>query len=332
MLLYIVRRVLMLIPILVLMSMVAFFLIQLPPGDYVSFRIQQLKMSGVEVSEDEAERLKIQFGLDKPPMARYVWWISGIVLRGNWGWSLQWNKSVNEILQERIPMTVVISLSALLFSWIVAIPIGIYSATHKYSPLDYLFTFLGFIGVATPGFLLALIMAWLLFTKFGFSALGLFSKEYLDAPWSVAKFVDLVKHIWLPLILVGLGNTAATIRVVRNNLLDELNKQYVITARAKGLSEWRLLLKYPVRMAINPLLSTVSWVLPGLVSGTVLIDIVLSLQTVGPVLLRATLAQDMYLAGAIVLILSALTVVGALLGDILLVLVDPRIRFGRLAK
>jgi len=332
MLLYIVRRVLMLIPILVLMSMVAFFLIQLPPGDYVSFRIQQLKMSGVEVSEDEAERLKIQFGLDKPPMARYVWWISGIVLRGNWGWSLQWNKSVNEILQERIPMTVVISLSALLFSWIVAIPIGIYSATHKYSPLDYLFTFLGFIGVATPGFLLALIMAWLLFTKFGFSALGLFSREYLDAPWSMAKFIDLVKHIWLPLILVGLGNTAATIRVVRNNLLDELNKQYVITARAKGLSEWHLLLKYPVRMAINPLLSTVSWVLPSLVSGTVLIDIVLSLQTVGPVLLRATLAQDMYLAGAIVLILSALTVIGALLGDILLVLVDPRIRFGRLAK
>lgn len=332
MLLYIVRRVLMLIPILVLMSMVAFFLIQLPPGDYVSFRIQQLKMSGVEVSEDEAERLKIQFGLDKPPIARYVWWITGIVFRGNWGWSLQWNKSVNEILQERVPMTVVISLSALIFSWVVAIPIGIYSATHKYSILDYLFTFLGFIGVAMPGFLLALIIAWLLFSKLGFSALGLFSKEFLDAPWSTAKFVDLLKHIWLPLILVGLGNTAATIRVVRNNLLDELNKQYVITARAKGLSEWRLLLKYPVRMAINPLLSTVSWVLPGLVSGTVLIDIVLSLQTVGPVLLRATLAQDMYLAGAIVLILSALTVIGALLGDILLVLVDPRIRFGRLAK
>lgn len=332
MLLYIVRRVLMLIPILVLMSMVAFFLIQLPPGDYVSFRIQQLKMSGVEVSEDEAERLKIQFGLDKPPIARYIWWVSGIVLRGNWGWSLQWNKSVNEILQERIPMTVVISLSALILSWAIAIPIGIYSATHQYSLLDYLFTFLGFIGVATPGFLLALIVAWFVFSQLGFSVLGLFSKEFLDAPWSSAKFVDLLKHIWLPLILVGMGNTAATIRVVRNNLLDELNKQYVITARAKGLSEWRLLLKYPVRMAINPLLSTVSWVLPGLVSGTVLIDIVLSLQTVGPVLLRATLAQDMYLAGAIVLILSALTVIGALLGDILLVLVDPRIRFGRLAK
>jgi len=322
----------MLIPILILMSMVAFFLIELPPGDYVSFRIQQLKMSGVEVSEDEAQRLMIQFGLDKPLPLRYWQWVSGIVLRGNWGWSLQWNKSVNEILSERIPMTMVISFSALIFSWMIAVPIGIYSATHKYSIGDYLFTFLGFIGVATPGFLLALIMAWLLFTQLGFSALGLFSKEYLDAPWSWAKFVDLLKHLWLPLILVGLSNTAGTIRVVRNNLLDELNKQYVITARAKGLSEWKLLFKYPVRMAINPLLSTVSWVLPGLVSSTVLIDIVLSLQTVGPVLLRATLAQDMYLAGSIVLILSALTVIGALIGDILLVLVDPRIRFGRLAK
>lgn len=332
MLLYIIRRVLMLVPILVLMSLVAFFLIELPPGDYVSFRIQQLKMSGVEVSEDEAQRLMVQFGLDKPLPARYWQWVTGIVLRGNWGWSLQWNKAVGEILSERIPMTIAISLLALIFSWGIAVPIGIYSATHKYSVLDYLFTFLGFIGVATPGFLLALIMAWLLFTKLGFSALGLFSKEFLDASWSMAKFLDLLKHLWLPLVLVGMSNTAGTIRVVRNNLLDELNKQYVITARAKGLSEWKLLLKYPVRMAINPLLSTVSWVLPGLVSGAVLIDIVLSLQTVGPVLLRATLAQDMYLAGSIVLILSALTVIGALLGDILLVLVDPRIRFGRLAK
>ena len=332
MVLYLVRRILMLVPILILMSMVAFFLIQLPPGDYVTFRIEQLRMSGVEVSDNEAERLMMQFGLDKPPIERYLWWISGIVFRGNWGWSLQWNKSVNEILQERIPMTVTISVLALILSWSIAVPIGIYSATHKYSILDYVATFLGFIGVATPGFLLALIAAWLLFTKLNFSALGLFSMEFLDAPWSVAKFVDLLKHIWLPLFLVGMGNTAATIRVVRNNLLDELKKQYVITARAKGLREWQLILKYPVRMAINPLLSTVSWVLPGLVSGTILIDIVLSLQTVGPVLLRATLAQDMFLAGAVVLILSALTVVGALLGDVLLVVVDPRIRFGRLGQ
>jgi len=322
----------MLVPILILMSMVAFFLIQLPPGDYVSFRIEQLRMSGVEVSDNEAERLMMQFGLDKPPIERYLWWISGILFRGNWGWSLQWNKSVNEILQERIPMTVTISVLALIFSWSIAVPIGIFSATHKYSILDYVATFLGFIGVATPGFLLALIAAWLLFTKLNFSALGLFSTEFLDAPWSVAKFMDLLKHIWLPLFLVGMGNTASTIRVVRNNLLDELKKQYVITARAKGLRERQLIWKYPVRMAINPLLSTVSWVLPGLVSGTILIDIVLSLQTVGPVLLRATLAQDMFLAGAVVLILSALTVVGALIGDILLVVVDPRIRFGRLGQ
>jgi peptide/nickel transport system permease protein len=314
------------------MSMVAFFLIQLPPGDFVSQRITQLELTGVQVSEQEAQRLRMQYGLDKPPIARYVWWVRGILTDGNWGWSIQWNKSVNEILNERIPTTVAISLGALIFSWGIAIPIGIYSATHQYSVIDYIASFIGFVGVATPGFLLALVAAWLLFTQLNFSALGLFSRDFVEAPWSWAKFVDLLKHLWLPLILVGMANTAGTIRTVRNNLLDELNKQYVITARAKGLSEWRLLLKYPVRMAINPLLSTVSWVLPGLISGTVLIDIVLSLQTVGPVLLRATMAQDMYLAGSIVLILSAMTVIGALVGDILLVLVDPRIRFGRLAR
>jgi len=322
----------MLVPILVVMSMVAFFLIQLPPGDYVSFRIEQLRMSGVSVTQDQAEQLKVEFGLDKPPVVRYFRWVSGIVTRGYWGYSLQWTKPVHEILNERVPMTITISLLALILSWLVAIPIGIYSATHQYTILDYFITFLGFIGIATPGFLLALVMAWIMFTYFGFSVLGLQSKEFVDQAWSLAKFGDLLKHLILPLFLVGLGNTGSTIRVVRNNLLDELHKQYVITARAKGLSEWGLLWKYPVRMAINPLLSTMSFVLPGLISGTVLIDIVLSLQTVGPVLLRATLAQDMYLAGSIVLILSSLTVVGALLGDILLMLIDPRIRFGRVEK
>jgi len=329
---YILRRSLMLIPILIVMSGVAFFLIQLPPGDYVTARIIQLQATGVQVSDQQAEALKVQFGLDKPPLLRYFQWVSGIVTRGNWGYSLQWQKPVSEILAERVPMTVAISLAALLFSWIVAIPIGIYSATHQYSPGDYLFTFIGFIGVATPGFLLALIMAYFFFKVFNFSVTGMFSTEFIDQPWSVAKFFDMVKHMWLPLILVGLSNTGVTIRVIRNNLLDELNKQYVVTARAKGMSEWALLIKYPVRMAVNPILSTISWVLPGLFSGTVLIDIVLSLQTIGPVLLRATLAQDMYLAGSIVLILSALTVIGALLGDILLVMVDPRIRFGRIEK
>jgi peptide/nickel transport system permease protein len=314
------------------MSMVAFFLIQLPPGDYVSVRITQMKMSGVEVSDADAELLKREFGLDQPATVRYWRWVTGIVTKGYWGRSLQWNKPVHEILQERVPMTIIISFSALIFSWAIALPLGIISATKQYSVIDYIITFIGFIGIATPGFLLALILAYIVFAQTGFSVLGLFSSEYMDAPWSWARFVDLLKHLWMPLILVGMGNTGGTIRVVRNNLLDELNKQYVITARAKGLSEWRLMIKYPVRMAINPLLSTIGWVLPGLISGTVLIDIVLSLQTVGPVLLRATLAQDMYLAGSIVLILSALTVIGGLLGDILLVLVDPRIRFGKAAK
>ena len=332
MLLYIIRRTLMLIPILIVMSMVAFFLIQLPPGDYVSFRIEQMKMSGVALTQSDADLLYREFGLDKPAPVRYFNWVEGIVTRGYWGRSLQWNKPVHEILNERVPMTIVISFSALIVSWAIALPLGIISATRQYSVVDYIITFIGFIGIATPGFLLALIMAYLVFDWTGFSSLGLFSSEMMGAPWSNAKFFDLLKHLIMPLILVGLGNTGGTIRVVRNNLLDELHKQYVITARAKGMTEWKLLFKYPVRMAINPLLSTVGWVLPGLISGTVLIDIVLSLQTVGPVLLRATLAQDMYLAGSIVLILSALTVVGGLVGDILLVLVDPRIRFGRAAR
>jgi peptide/nickel transport system permease protein len=329
---YIIRRTLMLIPILIVMSMVAFFLIQLPPGDYVSFRILQLRQSGVTTDQTTADNLAIQFGLDKPPVVQYFNWVKGIVTRGYWGYSLQWTEDVNKILQERVPMTVAISVLALIFSWVIAVPVGIYSATHQYSILDYVFTFIGFVGIATPGFLLALILAWFMFAKFNFSPLGLYSQKYMDMPMSWAKFGDLLKHLILPLILVGIGNTGGTIRVVRNNLLDELHKQYVITARAKGMSEWKLVMKYPVRMAINPLLSTVSFVLPGLVSGSILIEIVLSLQTIGPVLLRATMAQDMYLAGSVVLILSALTVVGALIGDILLVLVDPRIRFGKVQK
>jgi peptide/nickel transport system permease protein len=322
----------MLIPILILMSMVAFFLIQLPPGDYVSFRIQQLKMSGVSVSDTEAENLKREFGLDQPPVLRYFRWVKGIVTKGYWGRSMQWNKPVHEILNERVPMTIMLSVFSLVISWAIALPLGVISATKQYSVVDYIITFIGFVGIATPGFLLALILAYIVFAKTGFSALGLFSSNYMDAPWSFARLGDLLKHLWMPILLIGLSNTGGTIRVVRNNLLDELHKQYVITARAKGLTEWNLMIKYPVRMAINPILSTIGWVLPGLISGTVLIDIVLSLQTVGPVLLRATMAQDMYLAGSIVLILSALTVIGGLVGDIALAVVDPRIRFGRASK
>lgn len=332
MLRYIARRLVMLIPILILMSLVAFILIQLPPGDYVTYRINQLALSGIETSEAEAERLMREFGLDLPMPLRYWRWVSNIVTSGNWGWSMQWSKPVWEVLAPRLPNTILISLGSLLLSWAIAIPIGIFSATHQYSVLDYVATFLGFFGVATPGFLIALILAWVVFTRLGYSPLGLFSVEFLDKPWSWPKVADLLKHVWLPLTMVGLSSTGSTIRVIRNNLLDELQKQYVVTARAKGLKEWRLLLKYPVRMAINPLLSTMSSILPGLVSGAVLIDIILNLQTLGPVLMRATLAQDMYLAGSITLILSAMTVIGALLGDLLLAVADPRIRFGRAGR
>jgi len=329
---YIARRIVMMIPILLLISMVSFFVIELPPGDWVSFQIETLRMSGVQVSEDEAIRLTRMYGLDKPLYVRYLRWMEGILLRGDFGWSFQWQRPVRDILKERIPLTVFISLLSLIFSWVIAIPIGIYSATHQYSILDYVFTFIGFIGLATPGFLLALILAWAFFKFFNFSALGLFSMEYIDAPWSWAKFVDMLKHIVMPMIMVGLSGTGVTIRVMRANLLDELRKPYVITARAKGLPWMRILFKYPVRVAINPMISTVSWVLPGIVSGEVLIAIVLSLQTTGPVLLRAVLAQDMYLAGSIVMILSTLTVVGALIADILLAALDPRIRYEGVQK
>jgi peptide/nickel transport system permease protein len=329
---YIARRVVTLIPILFLISLVSFIIIQLPPGDWVSRQIQTLKLSGIQVSEDEALRLTKLYGLDKPGGERYINWMKGILLEGNFGWSFQWNQPVNNLLAERIPLTMAISIVALIVSWIIAIPIGIYSATHQYSVLDYVFTFVGFIGLATPGFLVALILAWVIFASTGFSPLGLFSNQYLDAPWSMAKAGDMLKHIILPLLIIGLSSTGTTIRVMRANLLDELKKQYVITARAKGLTELGLLMKYPVRMAINPIISTVGWILPGLVSGEVLVSIVLGIQTTGPLLLRATLEQDMYLAGSIIMILSTLTVIGTLLSDIALAAMDPRIRYGGVSK
>ena len=332
MLAYIARRIVTLIPILFLISVVSFVVIELPPGDWVSFQVESLRMSGIELSKDEAERLTRQYGLDKPPHERYLRWMENMILHGNFGWSFQWNRPVNDLLSERVPLTMAISIAALILSWAISIPIGIYSATHQYSIWDYIFTFIGFIGLATPGFLVALVLAWIIFTTTGFSPLGLVSNQYLDAPWTMDKVVDLLKHLILPLFIIGLGSTGTTIRVMRANLLDELKKQYVITARAKGLSELKLLLKYPVRMALNPIISTVGWILPGLVSGEVLVSIVLSIQTTGPLLLRAVLAQDMYLAGSIVMILSTLTVIGTLFSDILLAAMDPRIRYGGVKK
>jgi peptide/nickel transport system permease protein len=329
---FIVRRILTLIPILVLISFVSFVVIELPPGDWVSFRIESLRMSGIEVDEGEVARLTAQYGLDKPFLTRYFRWMEGILLHGDFGYSFQWNQPVSEILAERVPATMMIAVLSLLVSWAISIPIGIISAVKQYSPVDYIATFISFIGLAVPGFLIALVGAYFILNNFDFSPLGLFSQEFVDAPWSLAKVLDLLKHLILPLFVVGLTSTGVTIRVIRANLLDELKKQYVITARAKGLNQRQLLMKYPVRMAINPLMSTVGFVLPALVGGEVLVSIVLSLQTTGPVLLRAVQAQDMYLAGGIILILSVLTVIGTLLSDIALAALDPRIRFGGLKK
>ena len=258
--------------------------------------------------------------------------MTGILTRGDFGWSFQWGKPVNDILAERLPYTLIISFSALVLSWVIAIPIGIYSATHPYSIVDYVATILAFVWVATPGFMLAFIAAWIVFRYMGFSPLGLNSTQFLDAPMDMAKRIDQAKHLLLPIIIIGLSGTGSTIRVMRANLLDELKKQYVTTARAKGVSELNILFKYPVRIAFNPLISTIGWLLPALISGEVIISVVLSIPTMGPTLLRATLAQDMYLVGSIVLILSSLTVLGTLISDIYLAWSDPRIRFESTGK
>jgi len=329
---YIVRRLLMLIPIMVLISLVVFVIIQLPPGDYLTTYISNLEASGIKVTGEQAAALKRQYGLDLPIYSQYIKWISNILLRGDFGRSFSWNKPVSELLMERIPLTMAISLFTTLLVFAVSIPIGIYSATHKYSFFDYGFTFIGFIGLSIPGFLLALVLMWWLYSAFGISVGGLFSPDYIDAPWSVARVWDVLKRIWFPIIIIGMSGTAGLIRVMRGNLLDELQKQYVITARAKGVPEREVLFRYPVRIAVNPIISTVGWILPSIVGGEVLVSIVLNLQTTGPMLLQAVLFQDMYLAGSITLILSTLTVVGTLIADILLVWLDPRIRYGGIGE
>ncbi len=325
---FILRRITIMIPLLVLISIISFIVIELPPGDYMTTYIMAIEaQTGEKLEENEIVQLRAMYGLDQPVYGRYLRWM-GNVVRGNFGRSFQENRSVGDVLKERLPLTVVISLASLIFAWGLAIPIGIYSATHQYSLVDYSFTFIGFIGLATPPFLLAIIFMWIAFSMFGISATGLFSKDFVDAAWNWAKIIDLLKHIWVPIIIIGMASTARLIRIMRANLLDELRKQYVVTARAKGLTEGKLLFKYPVRMAINPLISTIGWILPGIISGGALVAIVLNLQTVGPVLFRSILSQDMYLAGSIVLILSSLTITGTFISDILLAWLDPRIRFG----
>ena len=328
MLSYIAYRLLQFVPLLLLISLLTFAIIELPPGDYLTMHVYQLEQSGTRVSEAEIARLTQQYGLDKPITQRYLLWMWNMLRHGNLGRSFQWNQPVTQVIGDRITLTFVMSLLSLLFVWAVSIPIGIYAATHQYTLFDYIFSFLGFIGMAVPGFLLALVVMFYAFKYLNISVTGLFSPEYVDAPWSWAKVANMMKRIWLPMIIIGISSTAALIRVMRGTLLDELRKPYVVTARAKGLVERKLLFKYPVRIAINPMISTIGWVLPGLVSGSALVSIVLNLPTMGPILLRALMAQDMYLAGSFVMIISLLTVTGTLISDILLAAVDPRIRYG----
>jgi peptide/nickel transport system permease protein len=325
MLRYILQRLLLIPVLLLLFSMMVFALVQAPPGDYLTSYIATLSSSGSSLDKAEIEALKQQFGLDQPVHIQYLRWVQSL-LRGKLGLSLEYQRPNDELIAERLGLTLVLALSAFVFTWIVAIPLGIYSATHRNTLLDYLTTVLNYIGVATPNFMLALILMWWAYSQFGLSITGLYSREFEQAPWSFAKMIDLLKHIWVPMIVIGIAGTARLTRIMRANLLDELNKPYMISGRARGLSEWQLVMKYPVRMAINPLASTIGWYLPELFSGSLIVATVMNLQNIGPLLLRSLVNQDMYLAGSILLIYCFLAIIGTLISDILLAWLDPRIR------
>lgn len=317
--------------ILFLLSVVAFVIIQLPPGDFVTAYVAELEsMKGHRLGEEEIIALRKIYGVDRPMYVQYSKWLWKLS-HGNFGMSLQLQRPVIDLIAERLPLTVLICILATIFTYTVGMPIGIYSAIRQYSIGDYFSTVFGFIGLAVPNFLLALILMFLFYKYFGFSIGGLFSLHYMDASWSVGKFIDMLKHLPIPVIVIGTPGAAALIRTMRGCLLDELRKQYVITARAKGLEERTLLFKYPVRVAINPIISTIGWTLPWLISGGTITSIVLGLPTMGPLLFEALLKQDMELAGSILMILSFLTVIGTFISDILLVLLDPRIRYEKSA-
>lgn len=325
---YIIHRVLRLIPLLFLISVLAFVVIQLPPGDYVTEHINRLRASGTQIDDAEIARLRELYGLDKPIHEHYVKWMSSILLHGDFGLSFQWNKPVNDVIGERIVLTFLIAFLTALFVWVIAVPIGIFVSVRQYTLADYFFTLLGFIGLAVPGFLLAMVVMYLSYAQFGIRVGGLFAPEYELAPWSAAKIADMLTRIWVPVVILGVGGTAQLIRIMRATMLDELRKPYVMVARAKGLSEFAVIMGYPVRIAVNPLISTVGWLLPWFISGGTVVEIVLNLPTAGPVLWRALLSKDMFLAGSYVLLIGTMTVLGSLLSDVLLAIVDPRIRFG----
>lgn len=322
---YIARRLVLLPALLFVFSVAVFAIIQAPPGDFLTAYAATLASSGSSISAEQLQALRREYGLDQPIPVQYLKWMENL-LRGNLGLSLEYQRPNSELIGERLALTVVLAVLSFIFTWVVAIPAGIYSATHQRSALDYVFTVLNYVGVATPNFMLALILMWIAFAYFGIGVTGLFSPEYVDARWSMARVGNLLAHIWLPAVVLGVAGTARLTRVMRANLLDELNKPYVTTARAKGLSEWRLVLRYPARLALNPLVSTIGWYLPALFSGSLIVATVMNLPNIGPLLLRALVNQDMYLAGSILLIYCFLTVVGTLISDVLLAWLDPRIR------
>ncbi len=325
---YIVRRFFLAILTIWAITILSFLIIQLPPGDYVTSYVATMSASGNQVTEAEAQALRVQYGLDQPIYIQYLKWM-GLIMHGNFGMAIEWGRPVLDVIGDRLMLTIVISLAAIVFTWALALPIGIYSAVKRYSVGDYIATIIGFIGLAIPGFMLALIVMYVGFKYFNANVGGLFSAEYANAPWTWAKFVDMLKHLPIAAIVLGLGGTAQMIRIMRSNLLDELRKPYVMTARARGLSESRVISKYPVRVALNPFVSTIGYLFPFVISGSIIVSMVLSLPTVGPLLLKALIAQDMFLAGTIVLLLGALTVVGTFISDLLLMWIDPRIRLGR---
>ena len=326
MLTFILKRLAWMVPALLVVSFLSFVLIQLPPGDYVTTYIATLAASNETVDQNTAIELRQRFGLDQPMLVQYVKWMSNILLRGDFGLSFEWQQPVSGLIWERMALTLVLTLATLVATWGIALPLGVFSAVKKYSIADYVLTFFSFVGLAVPSFLLAVVLMYFAAVEWGQEVGGLFSDEYVSAPWSLGKVGDLLGHLWIPVIILAVSGTASLVRVMRANMLDELHRPYVTTARAKGLSEFRLLVKYPMRVALNPFISTIAWLLPNLVSGSIIVAIVLNLPTAGPMLLQSLMSQDMYLAGAFVLLICVLTLLGSLLSDILLALADPRIR------
>ena len=322
---YILQRLALLPLLMVIYSFVIFVIIQAPPGDFLTAYVATLASSGSSLSAEQIAAMRHQYGLDQPMIVQYFLWVQHL-LHGDFGLSLEYQRPNAELIGEMLGLTLALALFSFVLTWVLAIPAGIYSATHPRSVGDHILTVINYIGVATPNFMLALILMWVAFAYFDVSVTGLFSPDYVDAPWSWGRVADLLEHIWLPALVLGIAGTARLSRIMRANLLDELNKPYVVTARAKGMKEWALVLRYPVRLAFNPLVSTIGWYLPMLFSGSLIVATVMNLPNIGPLLLRALVNQDMYLAGGILLIYSFLTVVGTLVSDVLLALFDPRIR------